>query len=217
MIPDVASIGGKRSSSFLKERTKKLLFFGYTLSDRTATATKKSFASFLQKRRPCVRPRAGAAIQCGSDALNCANTCLKRVSPRIGSRRISESSSGKNKIGGAVPAPPNLPSLLLCAPLHKCGIGLKDPVARIALGRCGDSGRTHTTSKSFLLLFFKKEGLPSFASVLKSKPAFPDRLCVRPTSLSRAERLLRFGHDDAHAILFPHRASADAPAEILAV
>jgi hypothetical protein len=58
---------------------------------------------------------------------------------------------------------------------------------------------------------------PVFASVLKSKPAFPDRLCVRPTSLSRAERLLRFGHDDAHAILFPHRASADAPAEILAV
>jgi hypothetical protein len=39
-----------RSSSFLKKRTKKLLFLWRTVPDRTATAMKKSFASFLQKR-----------------------------------------------------------------------------------------------------------------------------------------------------------------------
>jgi hypothetical protein len=39
------------SSSFLKKRTKKLLRLGGALPERAATATQKSFASFLQKRR----------------------------------------------------------------------------------------------------------------------------------------------------------------------
>jgi hypothetical protein len=42
---------GKESSSFL-EKNKKLLFPEARVGDRTATATQKSFASFLQKRRP---------------------------------------------------------------------------------------------------------------------------------------------------------------------
>jgi NodT family efflux transporter outer membrane factor (OMF) lipoprotein len=42
----------KESSSFLKKRTKKLLRLGRTLPEKPATATQKSFASFLQKRRP---------------------------------------------------------------------------------------------------------------------------------------------------------------------
>jgi hypothetical protein len=39
-------------SSFLKKRSKRRLRLGRTLPDRTATAKQKSFASFLQKRRP---------------------------------------------------------------------------------------------------------------------------------------------------------------------
>jgi mRNA interferase MazF len=51
MCPNTRERPGQESGSFLKKRTKKLLLLWRTLPDRTATATQKSFASFLQKRR----------------------------------------------------------------------------------------------------------------------------------------------------------------------
>jgi hypothetical protein len=47
-----AGVPPKGRRSFLKKRTKKLLPLWPALPDRTATASQKSFASFLQKRRP---------------------------------------------------------------------------------------------------------------------------------------------------------------------
>jgi hypothetical protein len=42
-------MGCKASSSFLEKRAKKRLLLGRALPDNSATATQKSFASFLQK------------------------------------------------------------------------------------------------------------------------------------------------------------------------
>jgi hypothetical protein len=42
----------KENCSFLKKRTKKLLFLGVSESGERTRQRQKSFASFLQKRRP---------------------------------------------------------------------------------------------------------------------------------------------------------------------
>jgi hypothetical protein len=43
-------VGRGKECSFLKKRTKKLLFLGVSLPDKPATAIQKFFASFFQKR-----------------------------------------------------------------------------------------------------------------------------------------------------------------------